>query len=31
MLSIHGLLLPEKVGENPIGSALESLIEGIEA
>lgn len=29
MLAINGLLLPEKVGENPIESALATLLEGV--
>lgn len=29
MLSIDGLLMPEKVGENPIQAALETLLEGL--
>jgi hypothetical protein len=29
MLAINGLLLPEKVGENPIESALATLLEGL--
>jgi hypothetical protein len=29
MLSINELLLPEKVGENPIEAALATLLEGL--
>jgi len=29
MLAINGLLLPEKVGENPVESALATLLEGL--
>lgn len=31
MLAINGLLLPEKVGENPVESALATLLEGLTA
>lgn len=31
MLSIDGLLLPEKVGDDPVTAALTTLLEGIEA
>jgi len=30
MLSIDGLLLPEKVGGNPVNAALTALLEGLE-
>jgi hypothetical protein len=29
MLAINGLLVPKKFGENPIESALATLLEGI--
>jgi len=31
MLAIEGLLLPEKVGPNPMQAALETLLEGLQA
>lgn len=31
MLSIEGLLLPEKVGNAPVQAALETLLDGLEA
>lgn len=31
MLSIEGLLIPEKVGKEPLQAALETLLEGLEA
>jgi hypothetical protein len=30
MLAIEGLLLPEKVGPNPVDAALAALLEGVE-
>jgi hypothetical protein len=30
MLSLDGLLLPEKVGANPVNAALMTLLEGLE-